>query len=338
MLLINETEMLEICFLEPENFQKTPDSVLNDALRAAEAHKRIRYNIQKMIRPGCSLKEIIQYVEDSTRIMLKGEKNNGIGFPCGISINNVAAHFSLNPWNDDIILKENDVLKVDFGTHSNGRIIDCAFTACFDEKKKILIQAAKEATEVGIKAAGIDAAVCEIGREINEVYKSYETENYKGDLVPIKPVWNLNGHSIAQYKIHAGISIPPINNGDYSRIKEGFIALETFGSTGIGEIKESGECSHFMLAKENTNKIYNKKNQDVLDLIKKEFVTLPFSHKHIDFYIKDSKTSVQLLTARKFLDPYPPLIDVDNSFVAQFEHTIYLTEKGKTVVSRGEDF
>lgn len=339
MLCVKNVEEQKIEFLDPKNYNTTEDQRLNDALRAAEAHRRIRYNLQQnILKPGCSLKSVIAYVEESTRIMLKGEKNNGIGFPCGVSINEVAAHFSLNPWNEDIFLKETDVLKIDFGTHSNGRIIDSAFTVCFDEEKLSLVQGAQEATEAGIKAAGIDVAVCEIGRDIHEVYKSFEVENTKGLKCPIKPVWNLNGHSIGQYKIHAGISIPPVNNGDYSRLTEGFVAVETFGSTGIGEIKDFGECSHYMWKKDCGAKLYNKNSIETLDLIKKEFHTLPFSHQHLDFYQKNTKTSIQLLTARKFLDAYPPLVDIPKSFVAQFEHTLYLTEKGKTNLSRGDDY
>ena len=336
MILVNDVEEQSIVFLD--KFNTTDDPNLNDALRAAEAHKRIRYNLHKILKPGCSIREIIKYVENSTRTLLKGEINNGIGFPCGVSINEVAAHFSLNPWDTDIFLKETDVLKIDFGTHSNGIIIDSAFTVCFDEEKRTLIEAAKEATEAGIKAVGVDAAVCEIGRDIQEVYRSYEMKDAHGNVSPVKPVWNLNGHSIGRYKIHAGISIPPINNGDFSRIAEGFVALETFGSTGMGEIKEAGECSHFMYTKESSNKIYDKKNEKVLNLIKEKFLTLPFSHQHVDFYENNTKTSVKLLAARKFIEPYPPLVDIPKSHVAQFEHTIYLKEEHKKVVSRGEDY
>jgi methionine aminopeptidase len=43
-----------------------------------------------------------------------------------------------------------DVLKVDFGTHINGRIIDSAFTVHFDHKYDNLIEAVQEATNAGV--------------------------------------------------------------------------------------------------------------------------------------------------------------------------------------------
>lgn len=338
MLEVNRQAAQPIEYLPQSDFNTTADQVLNEALRAAEAHRRIRYNLHQILQPGVSLLEIIDSVERNTRILLKGERNNGIGFPCGVSLNNCAAHFTLNPGNKDILLKETDILKIDFGAHVNGRIMDSAFTVCFDPKYENLLKATKAATERGLKVIGVDMPVCEVGREINEVFKSYEIE-LNGNTIPIRPVANLNGHAIEQFRIHGCFSVPPSNNGDTTRVTEGFCAIETFATTGRAVVHEHGECSHFMLASGSTgNKIYNAKNEAVLNVIKKEMGTLPFSPKHVEYYAKDSMTSVKLLSLRKFLDPYPPLYDVDGSMVAQFEHTVYLTENGKTVLTRGDDY
>ena len=40
--------------------------------------------------------------------------------------------------------------QVDFGSHVNGRIIDCAFTVAFDPKFDPLLQAVKDATNTGM--------------------------------------------------------------------------------------------------------------------------------------------------------------------------------------------
>ncbi|KAI5150916.1 methionyl aminopeptidase [Enteropsectra breve] len=324
-------------FLNKEDYETTGDAVLNNALRAAEAHRRVRYSLHELLQPGASLREVVQRVEQNTRILLKGEKNNGIGFPCGISLNECAAHFTLNPENPDIFLKESDVLKIDFGTHSDGFIMDSAFTVCFDEKYKQLLLATKEATARGLEVIGVDMAVSEIGREINEVFRSFEME-IDGRFVPIRQVYNLNGHSIERYKIHGGISIPQLNNGDSSRISEGFCAIETFATTGQGEVLERGESSHFMLNAHPVNKIYGAQTARVLETIKREFGTLPFSPSHLDFYEKNSHTSLKLLSLRKFVDPYPPLYDVAGSHVAQFEHTVYLKDGSKQIMTLGDDY
>jgi methionine aminopeptidase len=50
-----------------------------------------------------------------------------------------------------------------------GRIIDCAWTVAFDPKYDPLLTAVKDATNTGIRAAGIDVQMCEIGEAIEEV-------------------------------------------------------------------------------------------------------------------------------------------------------------------------
>ena len=54
-----------------------------------------------------------------------------------------------------------------------------------------------------------------------------------GLCLQVKPVRNLNGHSIGQYNIHAGKSVPVVKGGEGTKMEEGeFFAIETFGSTG----------------------------------------------------------------------------------------------------------
>lgn len=64
----------------------------------------------------------------------------------------------------------------DFGTQINGRIIDSAFTVAFNPKYQPLLDAVKEATNTGIKTAGIDVRLCDVGEAIQEVMESHEIE------------------------------------------------------------------------------------------------------------------------------------------------------------------
>ena len=38
------------------------------------------------------------------------------------------------------------------------------------------------------------------------------------------------------------------------------------------------------------------------------------------------------------VQPYPPLCDQRGSFVAQYEHTVYIGPTRKEILSRGDDF
>jgi methionyl aminopeptidase len=74
----------------------------------------------------------------------------GLAFPTGCSLNNCAAHYTPNN-GDNTILQRDDVCKIDFGTHINGRIIDCAWTVAFNPKYDELLKAVREATNTGIQ-------------------------------------------------------------------------------------------------------------------------------------------------------------------------------------------
>lgn len=41
-------------------------------------------------------------------------------------------------------------MKLDFGTHVGGRIVDCAFTVAFDQKYDPLLEAVQAATNAGL--------------------------------------------------------------------------------------------------------------------------------------------------------------------------------------------
>ena len=130
----------------------------------------------------------------------------GLAFPTGLSLNNCAAHYSPIA-GDETVLQYDDVCKIDFGTHINGHIIDCAWTVAFNPKYDKLLEAVKAATNAGIKEAGIDVRLCDLGEVIQEVMESYEID-LDGKTYQVKPIRNLNGHSIAPYRIHAGKSVP----------------------------------------------------------------------------------------------------------------------------------
>ena len=84
----------------------------------------------------------------------------------------------------------------------------------------------------GVREAGIDVRLCDIGAAIQEVMESYECE-IDGKTYQVKCCRNLSGHSIGPYQIHHGKSVPIVKGGEATKMEEGeFFAIETFGSTG----------------------------------------------------------------------------------------------------------
>jgi len=128
-----------------------------NARLAAEAHRQVRKYMQSWIKPGMKLIDICEELELRSRLLTNANGlKSGIAFPTGCSVNHVAAHYTPNP-GDERVLNDTDVVKFDFGTHIDGRIIDCAWTMCFKKEFNPLLESVKAATNMGIKLAGIDA-------------------------------------------------------------------------------------------------------------------------------------------------------------------------------------
>lgn len=312
----------------------------NDARRAAEAHRQVRKHIKNWVKPGMTMIQICEELEQCSRALI-GEDGlkAGLAFPTGCSRNNCAAHYTPNA-GDPTVLLYDDVTKIDFGTHVNGRIIDCAFTLTFNPKYDKLVEAVRDATNTGIKAAGIDVKLCEVGEAVQEVMESYEVE-LDGKTYPVKSIRNLNGHSIDSYRIHAGKTVPIVKGGEATMMEENeFYAIETFGSTGRGIVRDDMDTSHYM---KNFDAPFVplrlQASQKLLGTINKNFGTLAFCKRWLD-RLGATKYQMALkdLCDKGILDAYPPLCDIKGCYTAQFEHTIVLRPTCKEIISKGDDY
>ena len=66
----------------------------------------------------------------------------GIGFPVGLSINECAAHWTPNPLDTRLTLGKDDLIKIDYGIHYNGCIVDGAYSFSLNPKFQELISVA----------------------------------------------------------------------------------------------------------------------------------------------------------------------------------------------------
>jgi len=312
----------------------------NEVRQAAEAHRQTRQYIQRWVKPGMKMIDICEELEKTARSLInESGLDAGLAFPTGCSRNHIAAHWTPNA-GDNTVLEYDDVVKMDFGTHIKGRIIDCAWTLTFNDKYDPLVKGVQEATETGIKHAGIDARLCDVGAAIQEVMESHEIE-LEGKTYQVKSIRNLNGHSISPYQIHSGKTVPIIKGGEATIMEENeFYAIETFGSTGKGYVHEDMECSHYMKNFDVGHvPLRMQKSKLLLNTINKNFGTLAFCRRWLD-RLGESRYLMALkdLGEKGIVDPYPPLVDIKGCYTAQFEHTILLRPTCKEVISRGDDY
>jgi methionyl aminopeptidase len=216
---------------EKKAAERLSSDIHNKVRHAAEVHREVRHYAQSIIQPGIKLIDMCESIEQMNRKLVEESGlTRGIGFPTGCSLNHVAAHWTPNP-GDETVLKYDDVMKVDFGTQIDGRIVDCAWTVSFNPIYDPLLLAVKEATNAGIAAAGIDVRLCDVGEAVQEVMESYEVTLADGKTYPVQSIRNLNGHSIGPYQIHAGKTVPIVKGGDTTKMEEDeMYAIETFGT------------------------------------------------------------------------------------------------------------
>lgn len=325
---------------EKRALDRMHNDIYQEIRHAAEAHRQTRKHMRNWIKPGMTMIEICEELESTARRLI-GEDGlkAGLAFPTGCSRNHCAAHYTPNT-GDDTVLQYDDVVKIDFGTHINGRIIDCAFTLHFNPRYDPLVKGVQEATEAGIKASGVDVRLCDVGAAVQEVMESHEIE-LDGNTYQVKPIRNLNGHSIGPYRIHAGKTVPIVKGGETTRMEENeFYAIETFGSTGRGQVHDDMDCSHYM---KNFDQQYVplrlQSSKQLLNLINKNFSTLAFCKRWLE-RAGASRYAMALkdLCDKGVVDAYPPLCDIKGCYTAQFEHTLLLRPTCKEVVSRGDDY
>ena len=143
---------------EKRHLDRLNDDFIREYRQGAVVHRQVRAWARKeLIKPGASLTEIAEGIEDAVRHLTghmgleEGDSiKGGVGFPTGLSRNHCAAHYTPNAGNK-MTLHEDDVLKVDIGVHINGRIVDSAFTWTANPRYDNLLTAVREATNTGVK-------------------------------------------------------------------------------------------------------------------------------------------------------------------------------------------
>ncbi|KAL8720349.1 MAG: hypothetical protein Q9225_002777 [Loekoesia sp. 1 TL-2023] len=324
---------------EKRHLDRINNEFLTDYRHGAEVHRQVRRWAQQNIKPGQTLTEIAEGIENGVRALTghqgleEGDNiKGGMGFPTGLSLNHCAAHYTPNAGNK-VVLQKEDVMKVDFGVHLNGRIVDSAFTMTFDPVYDNLVAAVKDATNTGVREAGIDVRMSDIGAAIQEAMESYEVQ-IGGQTFPVKAIRNLNGHDIIQYSIHGRKSVPIVKGGDQTKMEEGeTFAIETFGSTGKGYVRDDMETSHYAKKADAPSvPLRVSSARTLLNSITKNFGTLPFCRRYLD-RLGHEKYLLGLnnLVSSGIVEAYPPLCDQKGSYTAQFEHTILLRPTVKEV-------
>ena len=293
---------------------------IEDYQKAGKIAGEVREMVRSKEWVGKTVYEICEEIE--SEIQKRGAK---CAFPVNTSINEVAAHYTAEP-DDPLTIKDTDLVKIDLGAQINGCIADTAVTVCYDAQFDGLVQAAEEALGNAMSMIKSGVKASDIGRKIETTIKQ----------MGFKPIANLSGHSLDQYTIHAGKSIPNIwSIGGFSLSDNSAYACEPFVTTAEGGgFVRNGKIKN-IFALNSRKKTKNQEADELLDFIWENFNMLPFALRWITkkYEFKKAKKLLDFLVKKKAVQAYPVLIEVNEQRVAQAEHTFIPNENGVTVTT-----
>jgi len=298
-----------------------PDEEILEKFRSSG--KILRETREEMKSNVCEGMPIIQVCEKAENLIrTKGGKP---AFPCNVSINEVAAHYT-SPPEDERKIPEEAVVKVDLGVHVDGYVTDTAFTACFNPEHRQMADAAEYALKTAVENIHADMNVSKIGSLIENAIRN------RG----FKPISNLTGHSVGRYLIHAGTSIPNLSQLSLTKVKAGEVyAIEPFVTLpeAVGRVEDSPETTIFRLVK--AKSVNNPYAKQLMKYIEANFKTLPFAERWLKDGVPEQKyrEAFRELLASKSVMGYPVFVEVSGNPVTQAEHTVLIKRDGCEVLT-----
>jgi methionyl aminopeptidase len=287
--------------------------ILDNYRRAGTILAEVLAEVAPKIEVGISLLEVAEAAEETIRA--KGAEP---AFPCNISLDRAAAHYTPGP--EDQSTFGQNMVKLDIGVHVDGYIADAAVTVDLSGHPE-LVEASREALDAAIELVRPGANTADLGAAIERAITGYG----------FRPVYNLTGHGLERYQAHAEPTIPnrAIEKGVVLKPGDVF-AIEPFATNGQGRISEAPVTEIFGFSGRRPVRI--PAARALLKEISERYKTLPFARR----WLKGERVDFSLnqLLRSGAIHRYPVLWEGEGMLVSQAEHTVIVTEDGCEVTTR----
>ena len=286
--------------------------------QAGEIASKARDYGKKLIKEDVPVLEVVSQIEGF--IVKSGAR---VAFPVNIAIDDVAAHFTPRHDDNKLIFQRGNIVKLDVGAHIDGYIADTAVTVEVGTNNwSDLIKASEDALHVAIDMIKPGTDLSLVGKAVDQTINSYG----------FKPISNLTGHSLEQFKLHAGVSIPNVEDHDCGEVEVGqVLAIEPFATNGAGKVNGYKMSNIYRFVKQRP--IINKDAKFILEKIMKYRKTLPFSERWCARYLPKPNKALYKLVRAQTISMYPILKDKDGGMVSQAEHSVIVTDDGCEVLT-----
>ncbi|MHA1575889.1 MAG: type II methionyl aminopeptidase [Candidatus Thorarchaeota archaeon] len=296
-----------------------------DFMKAGKIAARAISDVMKEVKPKVKVMRICKLAE--RKIMDYGA--TGLAFPCNVSIDNEAAHYT-SPRDDKKVFPDKGLVKIDLGAHVNGHLSDTAITVDLDGSYEDFMSAAKEALEAAIQTIKPGIKLGKVGAAIERTIKGYRK---------LRPVHQLSGHQLKPWILHAGKNVPNMSTRTSEKMNLGeTYAVEPFATNGDGTVK-SGKGMYIFSNDLKNKKKLDRLTQQIRNITRQRFGTLPWASR----WLYESKTKIDIAAAIHNLRRagairgYSILLEGKDGMVSQFEHSLFVGEEGAIVSTRRQN-
>ncbi|KAL6086952.1 hypothetical protein STEG23_004984 [Scotinomys teguina] len=256
-------------------------------------------------------------MEETGKIFKKEkEMKKGIAFPTSISVNNCVCHFSLLKSDQDYILKEGDLVKIDLGVHVDGFIANVAHT---------FVIGVAQGTQPGNQNTQVTEAWNKVAHSFNctpiEGVLSHQLKQHVMDgektIIQNSTDQQKKDHEKAEFEVHEVYPVDVLVNS--------------------GEGKAKGAGQRTTIYKRDPSEQYSlemKTSRAFFSEVERRFDAMPFTLRAVEDE-KKARMGVVECAKPELLQPFNVLYEKEGEFVAQFKFTVLLMPNGPMRITSG---
>ncbi|PVU90384.1 hypothetical protein BB559_004659 [Furculomyces boomerangus] len=310
-----------------------------------EAQEKYRYSativqnvlelVSSSVHVGSSVHSLCKYGDDLIRANVKTlfKKNKdmekGISFPTSITINNFIQNFS-PPSSEDIIVGNDDLVKIEISAHVDGYIVSLGKTvvaqspprACLVDKRANVIAAAYYASEAALRLFSPGKTSTDVTKAIKLVADGFGCSIAEHSYTSQFDRFVISGKKTFPNKQRAE---GPIINFEFSAGE--VYSIDIIMSTGTGFAKKTSVNPSIYTR--NVNKSYQLK----LKASRALFSKVCTDHSVFPFLLRETiddrmRAGLNECVKNQLLIPYAVSSDQNGEYVAQYKVTVFVHHNG----------
>ncbi|CAH1404031.1 unnamed protein product [Nezara viridula] len=314
------------------------DLVVTKYKMAGDIVNRVLKQVIKACVPGASVRTVCELgdnliIEETSKVFKKEkEMRKGIAFPTCISVNNCICHFSPLESEPDLILKDQDVVKVDLGAHVDGFIAVVAHTIVLGASESNKVTGRK--ADAMLAAHYASQAALRLLKPGNQTYTVTDAVQKVCEAYKCKPIEGMLSHQLKQGKIDGEKTIIQNPTDAQRREHEKFdlethevYAMDVLVSSGEGVGKEMDTRVSVYKKTDETYQLKLKASRTFYSEVREKHGSMPFTLRSFSDE-KKARMGVNECVSHKLIEPFQVLYEKPSEIVVQFKFTVLLMPNG----------